>query len=240
MFVTENAVEHPASAGMTSTNIVESVGPQFEPPLHQERPSAIALRAKRVGDLIMSSVLIIGLLPLLAVVCLAIRLGSPGPVLFHQARLGLDGEPFTIFKFRTMFDGADRLERLDDEGATIQAPDDPRVTFVGRRLRASSIDELPQLWNVLKGDMSIVGPRPDLAESISLYNDSMMRKLKMRPGITGLAMIRGRNSIPWSSRVAWDVRYVDTWSLALDLRVLVETIGVVLTRRGVFSARSDA
>ena len=193
------------------------------------------MRAKRAVDIVASVVLLLLLAPLLFIIGVAIVLTSRGPILFRQMRLGRDGVPFEILKFRTMVAGAHLRERLDDEGATIQAPDDPRVTRVGRLLRQFSMDEIPQLWNVLGGDMSIVGPRPDLVESMQHYTNDMMRKLGMRPGITGLAMVRGRNAISWSERVRWDVQYVDTWSPSLDARIALQTVWVVLTRRGIFT-----
>lgn len=195
----------------------------------------LGLRVKRGTDVVASAVLLLLLVPILCIIGVAIVLTSRGPVLFRQMRLGRDGVPFEMLKFRTMVAGAQRRERLDDEGATIQAPDDPRVTRVGRLLRQFSIDEIPQLWNVLRGDMSIVGPRPDLVESMQHYTHHMMRKLNMRPGITGLAMVRGRNAISWSERVRWDIQYVDTWSPSLDARIALKTVWVVLTRRGIFT-----
>jgi lipopolysaccharide/colanic/teichoic acid biosynthesis glycosyltransferase len=195
----------------------------------------LGLRAKRVTDVVASVVLLLLLVPILGIISAAIVLTSRGPVLFRQMRLGRAGVTFEILKFRTMVADAQRRERLDDEGATIQAPDDPRVTRVGRLLRQSSMDEIPQLWNVVRGDMSIVGPRPDLVESMQRYTHDMLRKLDMRPGITGLAMVRGRNAIAWSERVRWDVQYVDTWSPSLDARIVLETVWVVLTGRGIFT-----
>jgi len=161
-------------------------------------------------------------------VALAVRLGSPGEVLFRQRRIGKDGVPFTIWKFRTMFQEAPRSPL----GSYCYA-DDPRITAVGRFLRRTSLDELPQLWNVLRGDMSFVGPRPDLPHHVERYSAAQRARLRVRPGITGWAQVNGRNTLSWEERIVLDLEYLDGWALSRDLRVLLRTAGVVLSRRGV-------
>lgn len=190
---------------------------------------------KRIVDLSIAVPAVIFLSPLFAVCAVLVRVRSRGPVIFRHARLGKDGVPFTIFKFRTMVAGAQLQETRDGQGANVIPPSDPRITPVGRILRATSLDELPQLFNVIRGDMSIVGPRPDDARDIVLYTAADRRKLEMKPGITSLAMIKGRNSIAWRERLQWEIRYVENYSLWLDFQILMKTIPVVLFGRGVFT-----
>ncbi len=153
------------------------------------------------------------------------QIGLKGSVLFVQGRPGRFGEPFTIYKFRTMTD-----DRCPD-GELL--PDSSRITPIGQLLRRWSLDELPELWNIVKGDMSLVGPRPLLLEYMSLYNDEQMRRHEMRPGLTGLAQVSGRNDQSWEERLALDVWYVDHWSLRLDAKILIMTVAKVLTGEGV-------
>jgi lipopolysaccharide/colanic/teichoic acid biosynthesis glycosyltransferase len=156
-----------------------------------------------------------------------VKATSPGEVIFRQRRAGKDGRPFTILKFRTMVADAPRSPL-----GTYCYADDPRVTPAGRRLRATSLDELPQLVNVLRGEMSFVGPRPDLPHHVERYTATQRRRLGVRPGITGWAQVNGRNAIGWEERIALDLEYLDGWSLGRDLRVIWKTIGVVLSRKG--------
>ena len=195
-----------------------------------------SLAVKRILDVLFALALLVVLSPLLLLVALAVRLTSPGPVLFRHQRLGRDGVPFACLKFRSMVRGAGALTRRDADGATVIGADDPRVTPVGRVLRQWSLDELPQLWNVLRGEMSVVGPRPDEVLALELYTARQRRKLEMRPGLTGLATVNGRNSIPWPERLEWDVRYVESFSLKLDLIILWRTARVVLRREGIYTA----
>jgi lipopolysaccharide/colanic/teichoic acid biosynthesis glycosyltransferase len=183
---------------------------------------------KRLFDFLAASLALIFLaLPLLALVWLVRRkLGSP--VLFTQVRPGLHGKPFTMVKFRTMTD-----ERGPD-GALL--PDVQRLTPFGRFLRASSLDELPELWNVLRGDMSLVGPRPLLVEYLPLYTPEQARRHEVRPGITGWAQVNGRNAISWADKFALDVWYVDHCSLWLDVQILWRTVRKVLVRDGISAA----
>ena len=184
--------------------------------------------AKRAVDVAGASVLLVALAPAMAAIAAAVRATSPGEALFRQERVGKDGRPFTILKFRTMVKDAPRSAL-----GTYCYADDPRITRVGRVLRATSLDELPQLVNVLRGDMSFVGPRPDLPHHVARYSPEQRRRLAMRPGITGWAQVNGRNSIPWERRIELDVEYVSRWWLGLDAIVVARTIGVLLSRRGV-------
>lgn len=181
--------------------------------------------AKRAVDVVGAAVgLGIAALPM-ALIAAAIRLTMGRPVLFVQERPGLHGEVFLLCKFRTMRD--DR----DADGALL--PNDQRLTRLGAFLRSTSLDELPELWNVLRGDMSLVGPRPLLVEYLDRYTPEQARRHEMRPGITGLAQIEGRNALSWEDKFALDIAYVDGWSLGLDTRIIVRTVWAVLTRRGI-------
>jgi lipopolysaccharide/colanic/teichoic acid biosynthesis glycosyltransferase len=162
--------------------------------------------------------LAVGAAPLL-VAAAVVRLTMGAPVLFRQVRPGRDGEPFTLVKLRTMRSGA--------------GSDTERLTPFGRFLRSTSLDELPELWNVLRGDMSLVGPRPLLVEYLPLYSERQARRHEVRPGLTGLAQVSGRNLLDWEDRLELDVRYVETWSLGLDLRILARTALAVLRREGI-------
>jgi lipopolysaccharide/colanic/teichoic acid biosynthesis glycosyltransferase len=186
---------------------------------------------KRLFDLLMSLLLLLFLaLPLLLLwVLIRCKLGSP--VLFRQVRPGMHGEPFMMVKFRTMTDERDARGEL--------LPDVKRLTALGRFLRATSLDELPELWNVLRGEMSLVGPRPLLMEYLPLYSSEQARRHEVRPGITGWAQVNGRNSVSWEERFKLDVWYVDNHSLWLDLRILWLTVRKVLVREGI-SAEGDA
>lgn len=165
------------------------------------------------------------LAPVLAGLALAIRLSLGGPVLFKQVRPGLHGRPFTMYKFRTMFDARDSQGNL--------LPDGERLSKFGRFLRATSLDELPELVNVLRGEMSLVGPRPLLMEYLPLYSPEQARRHEVRPGITGWAQVNGRNAITWEEKFQYDVWYVDNWSLALDVKILWLTLAAVVRRDGI-------
>lgn len=191
---------------------------------------------KRALDVGVAGGLLIITSPLLAVLMAAVRLNSSGPALFRQARLGKGGVPFTIYKFRTMHMNAPDLRNAD--GSAFTGEHDPRVTRVGRFLRQTSLDELPQLINVIRGDMSLVGPRPDQVDQLKYYTALEKRKLEVKPGLTGLAQINGRNSIPWEQRKRLDVEYVERQSLALDLEILLRTIPYVFARRGITAVGS--
>ena len=169
---------------------------------------------------------------------LLIKLTSKGPVLFRQTRCGLNGRPFTLLKLRTMVEGAE--QQLDDvahlnvhDGPVFKAANDPRVTAVDRFVRRFSFDEVPQLWNVLKGDMSLVGPRPPLPQEVARYERYQRRRLSMKPGVTGLWQVSGRNDIrDFEEWINLDLAYIDNWSLSLDAKILLRTIPTVLSGRG--------
>ena len=193
-------------------------------------PSAVEIQraAKRAIDVIVSLPLLLLLAPTMVAIGVAVTTTSPGGPLFNQLRAGRDGRPFTIHKFRTMTvpDQSAATERYSYERAAA------RVTPVGALLRRFSLDELPQLLNVIKGDMSLVGPRPDTVSHADAYDEFKRRRLAVRPGITGWAQISGRNELTWDQRIELDVEYIENWSLALDMRILVKTAMVVLTGRG--------
>ncbi len=179
------------------------------------------------------------LLPALLVIGLLIRLDSPGPAIYPQRRVGRDGRLFTMYKFRSMSTSADaeRIELVacnEADGVLFKIQHDPRVTRVGRWLRRTSIDELPQLWNVIRGDMSLVGPRPALPDEVARYDIDPRRRLVVKPGITGLWQVSGRSDLSWAESVRLDVRYVDNWSLGLDLAILARTVKAVLAHRGAY------
>ena len=183
---------------------------------------------KRIFDLLASAIALVALSPLLLVLAILVRRRLGSPVLFRQLRPGLDGEPFTILKFRTMTDAR------DEHGILLPAAE--RLTPFGHTLRRTSLDELPELLNVLRGDMSLVGPRPLRMEYLPLYSSQQARRHEVRPGLTGLAQARGRNALSWEEKFALDVQYVENRSLVLDIRIIIETVLQVLRRRGVESA----
>jgi lipopolysaccharide/colanic/teichoic acid biosynthesis glycosyltransferase len=180
---------------------------------------------KRVFDLALAVPALVLLSPLLCLIAVAIKLTSRGPVLYVQERIGRDAAPFPFIKFRTMVVGA------ESQGAGILClKDDPRVTRVGRVLRRFSLDEAPQLVNVVRGEMSLIGPRPGLAYQLRAYTPFQRRRLTVLPGITGWAQVNGRNAIAWDQRIVRDIEYVERLSFALDLRILCRTLRVVLDR----------
>jgi lipopolysaccharide/colanic/teichoic acid biosynthesis glycosyltransferase len=186
---------------------------------------------KRGFDFCFAALLLVLFSPLLIVLALLVWLSDGQPILFRQLRPGYHAEPFTALKFRTM------REARDENGVLLS--DEQRLTSFGRFLRATSLDELPQLWNVVKGEMSLVGPRPLLMQYLDRYTPEQARRHEMRPGITGWAQVNGRNASTWPERLAQDVWYVDNWSLRLDVRIILRTLLNVLTREGI-SARGHA
>jgi exopolysaccharide biosynthesis polyprenyl glycosylphosphotransferase len=195
------------------------------------------LAAKRLLDVAVSLLLLALSAPIIVLAALAIKITSPGSVLFKQERMGLNGRIFTLYKFRTMI--ADAHERVGEvshlnqmTGPVFKAKSDPRITAVGRILRKFSLDELPQLWNVLKGDMSLVGPRPPIPEEVRSYHRWQRRRLSMKPGLTCLWQVNGRNNIDFDRWMQLDLQYIDNWSPSLDLKILLRTIPAVLLGRG--------
>ncbi len=187
---------------------------------------ARADRSKRLFDVVMSGCLLLLLSPFLAVIALLVRVRLGSPVVYRQERPGLDGQLFTIYKFRTMLSSTH-----DASGNSLT--DQQRTPPLARRLRALSLDELPELLNVFKGDMSLVGPRPLLVEYLPRYTREQARRHEVRPGITGLAQVHGRNAITWEEKFALDVQYVDEHDMRMDLDILVKTVTTVISREGV-------
>jgi exopolysaccharide biosynthesis polyprenyl glycosylphosphotransferase len=192
---------------------------------------------KRAFDLVLAGVLVIVGAPLLAGIALLVRLTSPGPVIYRQLRCGLNGRKFWFYKFRSMYLGAEQDQSLlsylnEADGPVFKISRDPRVTPIGRFLRRTSLDELPQLFNILKGDMSFVGPRPPLPQEVAQYERWHRRRLRMKPGLTCLWALEGRSQISFARWMKLDMDYIDQWSLALDFKILLRTIPRVLTGRG--------
>jgi lipopolysaccharide/colanic/teichoic acid biosynthesis glycosyltransferase len=184
----------------------------------------------RALDAVLAGVLLAVTAPLMALAALAVKLESRGPVFYRQRRVGRGGEPFELWKLRTMVPGAETM------GAGIYVVEgDARITRVGRVLRRFSLDELPNLVNVLRGEMAIVGPRPTVQEQVDGYTDRQRRRLEVKPGITGWAQINGRTSLPWPERIELDVWYVENRSLRVDLRILVRTARMLATGHGLYS-----
>jgi len=180
---------------------------------------------KRIVDIVLSACALIVLAPLLAALALLVRIRLGRPVLFTQVRPGRGEKPFALVKFRSMSDARDSSGEL--------LPDAKRLVPFGRWLRATSLDELPELWNVLRGDMSLVGPRPLLMQYLPLYSPEQRRRHEVRPGLTGLAQIEGRNALSWNEKFTADIRYVEQQSLWLDLKILARTVSLILRREGI-------
>jgi len=233
---------------LVAPGLIEVAGPRlhirpFEglPLLLIEQPSFEGWRRviKHGVDRAVAALALVLLAPVLLALALAVKFGSPGPILYRQERVGLNGRSFTMLKFRSMVVDADRqLDALRgdniSDGLLFKMHDDPRVTPVGRLLRRLSLDELPQLFNVLRGTMSLVGPRPPLPREVARYDTSVSRRLLVRPGLTGLWQISGRSDLSWEESVRLDLRYVENWSLALDLLILWKTGRAVLSRSGAY------
>jgi exopolysaccharide biosynthesis polyprenyl glycosylphosphotransferase len=233
---------------LVAPGLIEVAGPRlhirpFEglPLLSVEQPRFEGWQrmVKGPSDRCVAALAILALAPVLAGIALAVRLTSSGPALYRQERIGINGRSFTMLKFRSMVVDAD--QRLDDiraenisDGLLFKMRDDPRVTPVGRWLRRLSLDELPQLFNVLGGSMALVGPRPPLPGEVARYDSSVSRRLLVKPGLTGLWQISGRSDLPWEEAVRLDLRYVENWSLALDLLILWKTTRAVLNRSGAY------
>ncbi|WP_199485369.1 sugar transferase [Actinomadura craniellae] len=267
--VAADTVAVTASAGITATTLrrlgwelhgtgvglvvapalVDIAGPRIHtspvaglPLIHVEEPELAGRRRamKHVVDRLVALVALVALLPVLAVVALAVRLDTPGPALFRQVRVGRDGRPFTMYKFRSMTVDAEArraaLAEWDDHdgGVLFKIRRDPRVTPVGRVIRKWSLDELPQLVNVARGEMSLVGPRPPLPEEVARYGADVARRLLVQPGITGLWQVSGRSDLSWEDSVRLDLYYVENWSLTTDAIILWKTVGAVFRRTGAY------
>jgi exopolysaccharide biosynthesis polyprenyl glycosylphosphotransferase len=197
----------------------------------------VRLLGKRLTDIVIAAAGLLVLAPFMAVIAVLIRLTSPGPAIFRQVRCGLNGRRFLFYKFRSMCQGAEDMREAVShlntrDGAAFKIPEDPRLTPIGHWLRKFSIDEWPQLWNVLRGDMSLVGPRPAIPSEVDLYKRWQRRRLRMRPGLTCIWAISGRDGVDFETWMKMDMQYIDNWSLALDWKILLQTIPHVLTGRG--------
>jgi len=227
IWTTRQAVETPAPQVVAPTNVVVPV------------PLPVG-RAKRTLDVAASLALIVLLSPLLLLLALLVRLSGPGPVVFSQVRVGRGGRPITVRKFRSMVADAEELQadviELNEhrDGPLFKMRADPRVTPLGRWMRKLSLDELPQLFNVLEGSMSLVGPRPALPDEVAQYPPELMRRLCVNPGLTGLWQVSGRSDLSWDESVALDLSYVDQCSIWLDLQILIRTIPAVVLARGAY------
>lgn len=226
--------------------LMEVAGPRITirpaaglPLLHVDHPEISGLRqvVKNLFDRVGAGMLLAALLPLLVGVAAAVRASGSGPALFRQTRVGRDGAEFTIYKFRTMRADAERRKitlSSDGQGPLFKIKNDPRVTPLGAWLRRHSLDELPQLINVLLGHMSLVGPRPPLPEEVAGYGDDVRRRLLVKPGMTGLWQVSGRSDLSWEESVRLDLRYVESWSLMLDLQILWKTWSAVARGAGAY------
>jgi exopolysaccharide biosynthesis polyprenyl glycosylphosphotransferase len=234
---------------VVSPGVVDVAGPRLTmrpvaglPLIHVERPqySGTKKLQKRAFDLCVSLTILLGALPVMIASAIAIKLTSKGPVFYRSERIGLDGQPFQMIKYRTMVDGADRelesLAAINESvgGVLFKIRRDPRITTVGRFLRRYSIDELPQFINVLRRDMSVVGPRPPLRREVDTYNDQVRRRLLVLPGITGLWQVSGRSDLSWEDSVRLDLSYVENWSISNDLLIAAKTIRIVAAGSGAY------
>lgn len=234
---------------LVSPGVVDVTGPRLQmwpvaglPLIHVDKPQYRGAQRlqKRLFDLAFSGTVLLLGMPAFMVIALAIKLSSKGPVLYRQERIGLDGQPFDMLKFRTMVGGADsmlgQLADLNesDGGVLFKIRNDPRVTPLGRVLRKYSLDEFPQFINVLKRDMSVVGPRPPLAGEVNTYDDQARRRLLVRPGITGLWQVSGRSDLSWEDAVRLDLLYVENWSMMADVLITVKTARAVFGHRGAY------
>jgi exopolysaccharide biosynthesis polyprenyl glycosylphosphotransferase len=234
---------------LVAPGVVDVAGPRLQmrpvaglPLIHVEKPQYSGAKRfeKRLFDVVFSSTVLLCGLPVLLVVAIAVKFTSKGPIFYRSERIGLDGRAFEMIKFRTMVDGADALVdklvalNVIEGGVLFKMRSDPRVTPVGRFLRKHSIDELPQFINVLKRDMSVVGPRPPLATEVKSYDDYAKRRLLVRPGITGLWQVSGRSDLSWEDSVRLDLFYVENWSMIADLLIAVKTVKAVLSHSGAY------
>jgi exopolysaccharide biosynthesis polyprenyl glycosylphosphotransferase len=223
--------------GHTWNNSIEYVGQFPTIPLHRGQVHEVKLLLKRAVDVVFSSLALVFVSPLLAAVAIAIKLDSPGPVFYLSERIGKKGLVFRCIKFRTMARDAERrrasvMHLNERRGVLFKISDDPRITRLGRFLRKYSLDELPQFFNVLRGDMSVVGPRPPIGSEVNEYKLSHLRRLDVTPGITGLWQVQARQDPSFDSYISLDVTYIENWSIWLDLQIILRTIGVVFAGTG--------
>ena len=233
---------------MLSSRLTDVAGPRIHfrpvdglPLIHVETPTFDGGKhiLKRSVDIMLSAIALIVLLPLMIAIGVAIKLDSPGPALFRQRRCSRNGRTFQMLKFRSMVqtaedDLASLLDRNEGAGVLFKMRNDPRVTRVGRKLRRYSLDELPQIWNVLVGDMSIVGPRPPLVTEAACYEGKVRRRLFIKPGMTGLWQISGRSDLSWEESVRLDLYYVENWSLTGDLMIMWRTVKELVNPKGAY------
>ncbi len=223
--------------GLAWNSPIEYIGQFPTIPLHCGHVPELGLLFKRTFDIVFSTLVLVLLAPLLIVIAVAIKLDSPGPVFYRSERIGKKGVVFRCTKFRTMVPDAEKrradvMHMNERDGVLFKISNDPRITKLGRFLRKYSLDELPQFLNVLKGDMSVVGPRPPIASEVKEYKLSHLRRLDVTPGITGLWQVQGRQDPSFASYVSLDVTYIDNWSVWLDFKIIVKTIGVVFAGTG--------
>jgi exopolysaccharide biosynthesis polyprenyl glycosylphosphotransferase len=234
---------------LVAPGVVDVAGPRLQmrpvaglPLIHVEKPQYHGAKQfqKRLFDTLFATAVLLFGLPVLITIAVAVKMTSKGPVFYRQERIGLDGHPFQMIKFRTMVDGAHTMraelaeQNESDGGVLFKIKRDPRVTSVGRILRKYSLDELPQFINVLKRDMSVVGPRPPLASEVKTYDDYAKRRLLVRPGITGLWQVSGRSDLSWEDSVRLDLFYVENWSMIADLLIAVKTLRAVVSTSGAY------
>ncbi len=233
----EHRLEKPSRKKSTRADLRE-IAPAFSDVANSDQTRPAYLFAKRALDIAVSASALLLLSPLLCVIALAIRLTSRGPAIYRHTRVGLKGREFTCFKFRSMADKADQLkdqlreQNQHTDSRTFKMARDPRVTAVGRVLRKSSLDELPQLFNVLLGDMSLVGPRPPVPSEVEQYSWDDLRRLEVTPGLTCIWQVSGRSNIPFPKQLQMDIEYIEQRSLLLDIKLLLQTVPAVLTANG--------
>ena len=233
---------------VVSPGILDVAGPRLSmrpvaglPLIHVERPRYHGAQkfAKTSFDLLFATTVLLLISPVLLAAALAVKLTSAGPIIYKAERMGLDGEPFPMLKFRSMVQDADRqisalMKDNQGSGALFKIRDDPRVTPVGRFLRRYSIDELPQFFNVLRREMSVVGPRPPLRREVETYDGTVSRRLLVKPGITGLWQVSGRSDLSWEDTVRLDLSYVDNWSMMGDILIIAKTLKAVVGSDGAY------
>lgn len=222
----------------------ESAAAVLELRIGVPRHPPYALAIKRLVDVVVSVLALVAGAPFIALVALFIKVTSPGPIFFRQIRLGKDGMPFMFYKFRTMHHGNDDsvhrsfcesfINGNGNKKKVFKMVADPRVTRIGRFLRKTSLDELPQLWNVARGEMSLVGPRPPISYELEHYKEWHKDRLKVKPGLTGLWQVSGRSSVPFNEMVMLDLHYITHWSLGLDLKILCKTVPAVVRGEGAY------